>query len=124
MEFKGAGESGANAAGWERNAKVHFSKLLEKNPEYWSERNTQLIKKGLAPEVDEQFAEHFSQYGDYLEDRLIHHHIGGGGQAVAVPESLHPGFGGIHNVEKNIGIRGNDPLSIIGQVFTGTVKRK
>jgi hypothetical protein len=35
---------------------------------------------------------------------LIHHHVGGGGQAVAVPGGIHPGSGGVHNNEKQIGI--------------------
>lgn len=30
------------------------------------------------------------------------------------------GFGGIHNVEKTFRIRGNDPLTEIGQTFTGS----
>ncbi len=39
---------------------------------------------------------------------LVHHHIGGGGQAMAIPQPLHPGSGGIHNIEKQIGIWGKD----------------
>jgi hypothetical protein len=31
-----------------------------------------------------------------------------GGQAVAVPSKLHPGFGGVHNAEKAAGIWGSD----------------
>lgn len=39
---------------------------------------------------------------------MRHHHIGEGGQAAALPKSLHPGYGGIHNVEKEWGITGVD----------------
>ncbi|MCM3162654.1 hypothetical protein M3607_14410 [Metabacillus litoralis] len=39
---------------------------------------------------------------------MRHHHIGEGGQAVALPKSLHPGYCGIHNVEKDWGITGVD----------------
>ena len=41
-------------------------------------------------------------------NRLIHHHIGGGGQAVAVPSGIHHGYGGIHNNEKQLGIWHNN----------------
>ena len=41
-----------------------------------------------------------------LGDKLVHHHIGGGGQAFPVPQKLHPGSGGIHNIEKEAGIWG------------------
>lgn len=33
---------------------------------------------------------------------------GEGGQAAALPKSLHPGYGGIHNIEKEWGITGVD----------------
>ena len=39
---------------------------------------------------------------------LIHHHIGGGGQAFGIPSSLHVASGGVHNVEKLYGIWGAD----------------
>ncbi|MEG7379489.1 T7SS effector LXG polymorphic toxin [Bacillus subtilis] len=108
MNFKGKGKSGTNAAGWERNAKKFFNTLLKSNPEFWSTENTAKIKRGRVPVVDEQFIKHFPQYADYLKDPMRHHHIGEGGQAAALPKSLHPGYGGIHNVEKEWGITGVD----------------
>jgi hypothetical protein len=102
MEFKGKGKSGTDAAGWERNAGKHFEDLLDNHPEYWSEQNVTKIENGTVPVVDDTFVEHFTQYNNQIGDKLIHHHIGGG-QAAAVPQSLHPGFGGIHNVEKTFG---------------------
>ncbi|MBR3607230.1 MAG: hypothetical protein IKL51_06625 [Lachnospiraceae bacterium] len=39
---------------------------------------------------------------------LVHHHIGGGGQAYGIPKSLHIGSGGVHNMEKLYGIWGTD----------------
>lgn len=42
-------------------------------------------------------------------DKLVHH-IGGGGQAFPVPQKLHPGSGGIHNIEKEAGIWGKDKI--------------
>lgn len=118
MNYKGKGKSGTNSAGWERDASKHFSELLDKHPEIFSKANVARIEDGLVPVVDDEFIKHFPQYKDCLGDKLIHHHIGGGGQAAAVPQSLHKGFGGIHNFEKNHNIRDNDPLSEIGEVFT------
>ncbi|MGX1376203.1 putative ribonuclease toxin of YeeF-YezG toxin-antitoxin module [Priestia megaterium] len=108
MNFKGKGNAGTNAAGWERNAKKFFNTLLKSNPEFWSPENTAMIKRGRVPVVDKQFIEYFPQYGDYIKDSMRHHHIGEGGQAAALPKSLHPGYGGIHNVEKEWGITGID----------------
>ncbi|WP_460288784.1 hypothetical protein [Clostridium sp. CTA-7] len=123
MDFKGKGKGGTNAARWERNAGKYFNELLEKNPEYWSEVNTIRIEDGLVPIVDEQFANYFPQYSDRIGNKLIHHHIGGGGQAAAVPETLHKGFGGIHNVEKENGIRGNDILTNIAEILSKDYKK-
>ncbi|MGE5628391.1 MAG: hypothetical protein ACM3X7_09770 [Solirubrobacterales bacterium] len=120
MEFKGKGVSGTNAAGWERDAAKHFENLLDSHPEYWSDGNVSRIENGAVPVVDDVFVEHFPQYEKQIGDKLIHHHIGGGGQAAAVPQSLHSGFGGIHNFERDFGIRGNDPLTEIGQTFTSS----
>ncbi|WKU21085.1 hypothetical protein Q3A90_15005 [Priestia megaterium] len=118
MNYKGKKKSGANAAGWERSASKHFNELLDKHPEFFSEANIERIENGLVPIVDDDFIKYFPQYKDCKGDKLIHHHIGGGGQAAAVPQSLHKGFGGIHNFEKEYKIRDNDPLTEIGEVFT------
>lgn len=118
MNYKGKKKSGANAAGWERSASKHFNELLYKHPEFFSEANIERIENGLVPVVDDDFIKYFPQYKDCKGDKLIHHHIGGGGQAAAVPQSLHQGFGGIHNFEKEYKIRDNDPLTEIGEVFT------
>jgi len=88
--------------------KKFFNTLLKSNPEFWSPENTAMIKRGRVPVVDKQFIEYFPQYGDYIKDSMRHHHIGEGGQAAALPKSLHPGYGGIHNVEKEWGITGID----------------
>ncbi|WP_342602828.1 T7SS effector LXG polymorphic toxin [Peribacillus sp. FSL E2-0159] len=122
MNYKGKKKSGTNAAGWERSASKHFNELLDNHPEFFSEANVERIENGLVPVVDDDFIKHFPQYRDTKGDKLIHHHIGGGGQAAAVPQSLHKGFGGIHNFEKEHNIRGNDPLTEIGEVFTSEKK--
>lgn len=89
-----------------KKCKKFFNSLLKSNPEFWSAENTTLIKMGHVSKVDEQFLKHFPQY--YIQEPLQHPHIGEGGQAVALPKSLHTGYGGIHNVEKKWGINGVD----------------
>ncbi|PFK43616.1 hypothetical protein COI93_09870 [Bacillus cereus] len=124
MNFKGKTNSGTNAAGWERNAKKFFNTLLKSNPEFWSAENTALIKRGRVPIVDEQFIKHFPQYKEYIKDPMRHHHIGEGGQAVALPKSLHPGYGGIHNVEKDWGITGiDDEIATRLETFINNLRR-
>lgn len=90
---------------------------IKKHPEYFSDKNVKLIKGSKSPVVDETFIKYFPDYGEYVDDKLIHHHIGGGGQAVAYPETLHNGFGGIHNYEKIAGVTGNDKLTEIAQTI-------
>lgn len=80
----------------------------------------------IAPIVDKQFIEHFPQYAAYEGDDIKHHHIGRGGQAYAIPETLHPGYGGVHNYEKLAGVTDNDYLTQIAQAIEdgSTNKRK
>ena len=54
--------------------------------------------------MDRQFASHFPQYKEYTGETLVHHHIGQDGQAVALPQSIHKGYGEIHTVEHDLGI--------------------
>ncbi|MFN3148532.1 hypothetical protein [Bremerella sp.] len=55
---------------------------------------------------DKTFRTVFAQYDlKYLRGTpMVHHHVGGGSIAAAVPAPLHPGSGGIHIVEKDLGI--------------------
>jgi len=55
--------------------------------------------------VDEAWAELFPQYRPFMGDKLMLHMIGGGHQAVAVPESVFPRYGGVlSRVERELGI--------------------
>ena len=107
MPFLGEGEKKANAGGWLRSPRVYYKELLKNHPSCFSNKNKEKISKGRSPIVDEQFMEHFPEYKGYKDDLLIHHHIGEDGQAVAVPITIHPGYGGIHNLEKEIGVTAN-----------------
>ncbi len=54
--------------------------------------------------------------------RTLGCHVGGGGHAAAIPSPLHPGSGGIHNVERGAGIWGaDDPVAgVLQRLLEGT----
>ena len=110
MRFRGQNAtcgSNVNSQGWERDSRYYFEELSRKHPEYFSERNMRYIQSGRAPVVDARIVRHFPEYKGYENETLVHHHLGGDGQAVAVPKSIHKGFGEIHNVERKAGITKN-----------------
>lgn len=115
MPFEGKGEKYTNAEGWRRDLKYFWSELLKRHPEAFSPNNRAIIEGRNpftdSPVNDKVFREYFSQYDveGVRGDKLIHHHIGGG-QAFPVPQKLHPGSGGIHNIEKEVGIWGKDKV--------------
>ena len=110
MPYVGKGKPGTNSEGWLRDKDYYWKEIMIKQPESLSKANKQKIGLGFSPVNDKTFREQHPQYDikELYNDKLIHHHVGGGGQAVAVPSKLHPGTGGIHNAEKAAGIWGND----------------
>ncbi|MHB1151792.1 MAG: hypothetical protein ACYCWE_05815 [Eubacteriales bacterium] len=104
MNFEGQGQNKANAQGWQRDQNYYFNNLLNNYPEAFSERNKKLIKEGRVPLCDQKFTDVFNEFRGYEGNKLIHHHIGGDGQAVALPQDLHVGTGGVHIAEKRVGI--------------------
>ncbi|MGM2817199.1 hypothetical protein [Bacillus cereus group sp. Bce001] len=110
MPYIGKGKQSTNSEGWLRDNKYYFNELYELHPEYFSDANIKNLNNGWAIVNDAVFRRHFPQYDIVgLKGKpLVHHHIGGGGQAMAIPQPLHPGSGGIHNIEKQIGIWGKD----------------
>jgi hypothetical protein len=124
MPFVGQGASGTNAAGWMRDAGHYWDEILRRHPQAFSPDNVARIRgqiPGLGPVAplnDAQFRRVFTQYDvrGLRGEPLIHHHIGGGGQAAAIPGPLHPGSGGIHNIERAGGIWGaEDPIADVLQ---------
>lgn len=107
MHYKGKNVSTSNSQGWEWNRRYFFNQLLDKHPEFFDKKNKARIKNGQSPVVNAHFLEHFPEYKDFENDILIHHHIGGAGQAVAIPHGMHVGWGEIHVVENSIGVRDN-----------------
>ena len=94
-----------NSQGWERDNSKYFKELLEEHPEYFDDKNKTLILNNKAPIVNDKFISYFPQYKDYKRQKLVLHHIGGDGQIVAIPQDVHYGFGEIHNIERDLGIR-------------------
>lgn len=96
-----------NSCGWKEDKNYYFRELLNKHPEYFSSKNKERVEINLSPKVDKQFVSFFQEYEEFIGDTIIHHHVGQDGQAIGLPSSLHKGFGGVHNVEKALGITQN-----------------
>ena len=104
MTFLGKGASSANSQGWERDPKKYFKALYQNHPEMFSKKNVIRINNGHSPIVDQKMIDHNPSWSQYRNQALIHHHIGGDGEAVAIPQNAHVGSGEIHNIEKDAGI--------------------
>ena len=116
MKHNSKGET--NAQGWNRDGEYYFKELRQKHPEFFDEKNNRKIDYGDSPEANRQFIKHNPQYARFEGESLIHHHIGGDGQAVAIPQSVHSkGYGEIHNIERDLGIRAE------AEKFSEQVKR-
>lgn len=121
MPFVGRGSKNANAAGFLRDATYYWREIMARFPEAFSSTNRAILRGDFAfksPKADPQFRKIFRQFDQkgLRGDSLIHHHIGGGSQAAAVPSKLHIGSGGIHNIEKSIGVWGKEgPESLLLQ---------
>lgn len=107
MQYLGKGNSNANSQGWERNSAKYFDSLYQSHPEMFSKKNMARVKDGHAPIVDAKMIAHNPGWEQYRNQLLVHHHIGGDGEAVAVPKNAHKGQGEIHNHEKAAGITDN-----------------
>lgn len=113
MPFVGKGPS-ANSAGWVRDRNYYWREIMRRHPEAFSPRNRAILAGKIpgvsSPTNDSTFRAVFKQYDvrGLRGETLVHHHIGGGGQAAALPYPLHKGSGDVHNVEKAIGIYGGE----------------
>jgi len=108
-------KSQGNAAGYLRDNLTYFRQLYAAYPQAFSKHNRRVLegkvrnkdgKVVTAIKNDPTFRAVFPQYDvKYLRGKpLIHHHIGGGNWAAAIPAPLHRGSGGIHNFERLIGM--------------------
>lgn len=115
MDYIGtAGGSGARVAlsGFSIDPIEYHRKLYEQMPDLYAEDNRarnfdyegRFQGRGVFT-VDKAWAMHFPQYQPFLGEKLHIYLIGGGHQAVAVPESVYPRGGGIlARAEKNLQI--------------------
>lgn len=107
MTYLGKGDPHANSQGWERDSGKYFKTLYQNHPEMFSKKNVARIQEGHAPIVDQKMIAQNSSWAQYANQPLVHHHIGGDGEAVAVPKNMHKGRGEIHNQERDAGITDN-----------------
>ena len=105
MDYVGVSEArGAKAApsGFSIDPAEYHQKLYARLPELYAEDNYSrnfdyeghFVGRGVFT-VDRAFADRFPQYGPFMGEKLAVHLIGGGFQAVAVPESVYPRGGGL-----------------------------
>jgi hypothetical protein len=104
MRYIGKEKSNSNKQGWERSNISYFKALLETYPEMFSKRNISKLNRNKSPIIDHKMIEFNPSWENFKGQKLIHHHIGGDGEAVAVPAEIHKGQGGIHVYEKLAGI--------------------
>jgi len=100
MPYAGAAPY-ASPAGFSMRAADYHRVLSEELPDLYQGHNRARCFDangrftGNTPAVDEAWVQLFPQYRPFLGDRLALHMIGGGHQAVAVPESIFPRGGGV-----------------------------
>ena len=83
-----AGQS-FTVSGFARNSRFFWKQMVAQHPEMFSRRNLENIKKGRAPVVDEKWIKYNNTHKAYMGNKLIHHHIGQGRFAIALPEQDH-----------------------------------
>ncbi len=64
-----------------------------------SNSNASQIKRGLSPVVDDVWTQSFPEHNEFMGEKLVHHHLDYGPNAIPLPEPLHrdqPGWGTWH----------------------------
>ncbi len=107
MPFNGFSAANSNSQGWLRDRDYFNRAFYQQCPQAFSPENIQRMNAGKSLQIDDTMSGALPQYQGFEGQRLVHHHIGGDGQAVGIPESLHIGYGGVHNAEEAAGVRAN-----------------
>lgn len=101
----------ASPSGFSLDANEYHRKLSGEMPDlYAGDNRLRLFAssgsfRGGVVTVDEVWAKMFPQYEPFMGEKLMIHMIGGGHQAVAVPESIFPRSGGVlDGAERGLGI--------------------
>ena len=101
MSYVGAGGRMASPMGFSTDPHEYHEKLCEEMPDLYVGDNYRRCFdydgrfKGGVVTVDAAWATRFPQYRPFQGEKLTIHMIGGGHQAVAVPESVFPRGGGV-----------------------------
>lgn len=102
MSYAGPGARRANAAGFSIDPREYHRQLSAECPALYTGDNYARnfdaqgqFRGGGMVTVDQTWADHFPQYQPFLGEELRVYMIGGGHQAVAVPESIFPRGGGV-----------------------------
>jgi hypothetical protein len=115
MDYVGVAPQGGGrvaASGFSIDPGEYHRKLFEQIPELYEgdnyRRNFDYEGRYLGRSVftvDKAWAIHFPQYQPFMGEKLMIHLLGGGHQAVAVPESIYPrGMGVLSAVEARMGV--------------------
>jgi len=91
MPYVGKGKN-ASAKGFERNANKFWSEYLKRFPSDLSKKNIQLIKNGKSPVVDRRWVKAYPNHAKFAGEKLEHHHLNHGANAVPIPTTLHRGI--------------------------------
>lgn len=110
MSYLGKGPK-ASPEGFSLSPDEYHQKLSQEKPGLYISHNRDRCFKadgtfrGGVVTVDTAWARAFPQYEPFMGERLMIHMIGGGHQAVAVPESVFPKSGGVlASAERDLGI--------------------
>jgi hypothetical protein len=77
------------AEGGIRNSRQFWKTWSQDYPDTLSAKNMSNINEGRSPVVDDTWTSVYPEDAQYMNDRLVHHHISQGRYATPLPETLH-----------------------------------
>jgi RHS repeat-associated protein len=92
--------SATNAAGYARNGPWFWRQMLAKNPKLFSDSNAAAIRAARAPVVDSTWIKYNPSHQAFEGEKLIHHHLNQGAEAVGLPEPIHQSYHGTLHPER------------------------
>jgi hypothetical protein len=110
MPYVGSGAPNTTEKGYLRDQAHFWREYRKKWPDHLSPANRTSIANGRPPVVDDTWIRANAQHARYRGETLIHHHIGQGGRAVAIPEGLHRAHSLLHPQRQTVGRGGRAPL--------------
>ena len=86
-----------NTTGSPWDARAYFRDLLSRDPSQFSDANKSsiLAEKFINPIIDETWAIAHPNDKPFMGAKLVHHHVGQGGYAIAMPEPIHVGLNNV-----------------------------